>query len=441
MEDLVSDAMALAATTAFFSLVTAKHGRRRWLGLKDMLSPRINETRSDDTFHIPDEIQRRFRRIMFGRTMLKNPFLWQESAQRLHDDMLEHVRRNGWQPARARSLDVVEWAHIQADREGFYRSHVQPQRPCIIKHAPYDQKLWTTEHVRSIWGDNPMVIHDLADRGRSREMTLNQMVEFNKRGDGCAYMSFNYTFFDANKKLLTSTMCTGELHDLLKKRRKRNGEPRADAQLFISTESTHPNQTFAHTYMHCANNVNMFFNIQGRKRWVLVDPEYSLCVYPSTFHRNTGAFMSLIKASTESMQETERFPLYEYCPRYQVDLEEGDVLFIPCWWWHSVETLTASTLSIAVRLGPQVLGSLFPGDTNDPNNLFTSLQVTYPLLKKEVFETLRTRFRSQRQRYDGSKLRPLDVRQELGKDYEADLTRDSAETVRMWRDPRHDARA
>ena len=128
-----------------------------------------------------------------------------------------------------------------------------------------------------------------------------------------------------------------------------NGDMHIDAQLFISTESAHPTQKLAHTYMHCANNVNMFFNIEGRKKWILVDPEFSLCVYPSTFFRNTAAFLSLIKAPSKAATEIPRFPLYAYCPKYEVDLEEGDVLFIPCWWWHSVDTLTPATLSIAQR--------------------------------------------------------------------------------------------
>src|SRR6185295_16290464 len=120
-------------------------------------------------------------------------------------------------------------------------------------------------------------------KGKSLTMTLNEMVDFNKKGLGCAYMSFNRSFFDVNKKLLEGTMCAVEFQKLLKKSTTReiSGDLRVEAQLFVSTESTHPTMKYAHTYMHCANNINMFFNVEGRKRWVLVDPEFTLCVYPS----------------------------------------------------------------------------------------------------------------------------------------------------------------
>jgi hypothetical protein len=180
----------------------------------------------------------------------------------------------------------------------------------------------------------------------------------------------------------------------------------------------------------------MFYNIEGKKRWVLVDPELSLCVYPSTCFYGGAGFFSLIKAATEARAELPRFPLYEYCPKYEVDLEPGDVLFIPCWWWHSVETLTPATLSIAVRYGLVAFGSLFPGSMNDPNTLFTSLQALHPGLKRAVFDTLKKRIHSKLTQYSGQTLRDHDVRLEQDKDYDIDLTRDNETTVRMWRGDR-----
>jgi hypothetical protein len=433
MQNLVTTTLALFGTATIFLLVTMKQGFRRWFGLKGFFFAYINETQHNRNFHIPARTQRRFKRIMFWRTLSKNPFLWEKSAQRVHEDMMAQIKSNNWRPAQVSKPDVLEWSFIVEDKERFYRQYVTEQEPCVIKNAPYDRKFWTTEYIRSLWGDNPMIVHDIADHGKSHEMSLNQMIEFNNKGLGCAYMSFNRTFFDVNRDLLARNMCAEEFHELLKKRRKRNGDLRIEAQLFISTESTHPTQRLAHTYMHCANNANMFFNIEGRKKWVLVDPEFSLCVYPSTFFRNTAAFLSLIKGPTEAVREMLRFPLYAYCPKYEIDLEEGDVLFIPCWWWHSVETLTPATLSIAERIGLTAFGSLFPGGMKDPNVLFTSLQVCYPGFKKEVFDVIRTKIGSRRRQYDGKELRALDQRQEVEKDYDIALTVDSERTVKMWR--------
>lgn len=433
MQNLITTTLALLGTVAVFIVVTLKQGFRRWFGLKGLFYAHINETQHSKDFHIPAGIQKRFKRIMFWRTLTKNPFLWEESAQRVHEDMMAYIRSKKWKPVPTAKPDVLEWSAIDGDKERFYRDYVVLQKPCVIKNAPYDRKFWTTEYIQSLWGDNPMIVHDIADQGKSHEMTLNQMIDFNKKGLGCAYMSFNRTFFDANKNLLAKNMCAEEFNGLLKKKRKIDGALRLEAQLFISTESTHPTQRLAQTFMHCANNLNMFFNVEGRKRWVLVDPEFSLCVYPSTLFRRAAAFFSLIKAPTKAVQETPRFPLYQYCPKYEVDLEEGDVLFIPCWWWHSVETLTPSTLSIATRFGITAFGSLFPGGMKDPNVLFTSLQVCNPGFKKEVFDVFRTKIGSHRRQYDGKELRALDQRQEVEKDYDVALTLDSERTVKMWR--------
>lgn len=432
MQSLITNILTFLVTALIFAVVTLKQGIRRWFGLKGLLFPQINEKLHSSDFQIPPKIQRKFKRIMFWRTMFKNPFLWEQSAQQVHEEMMACIRNNNWQPAPARKPDVLNWSSIQKDKESFYRDYVVTQKPCIIKNAPYDRKLWTTEYIRTIWGDKPMIVHDMADNGKSHTMTLNELVEFNKKGLGCAYMSFNRTFFDVNGSLLKGTLCAEEFQEVMKKR-KLSGDLNVEAQLFISTESTHPEQKLAHTYMHCANNINMFFNVEGRKRWVLVDPEFSLCVYPTTSFRRGAAFLSLIKAPGEAVKELERFPLYEYCPKYEVDLEEGDVLFIPCWWWHSVDTLTPATFSIAERVGLTAFGSLFPGGMKDPNVLFTSLQVLFPPFKKEVFDATRTKIQSRRQKYDGHALRDLDVRQEVQKDDDIALTQNSETTVRMWR--------
>jgi hypothetical protein len=433
MREFLSTVSALAVTNAIFSVVSAKQLVRRQFGLKSLRSSHINDIQHSDTFHIPDDIQRRFRRLMFWRTMMKDPYLWQEDAQKVHEDMVSHIKQMGWKPPAPAKIDRLDWNDILADKNQFYQDYIAKQKPCIIKNTPYDKKLWTTEYIKKIWGDNPMIVHDIADQGKSHEMTLNQMIDFNAKGLGCAYMSFNRTFFDTNKTLLKDTLCAEQFSEILKKRRKADGALNIEAQLFVSTESTHPTHSLARTFMHCANNINMFFNVEGKKRWVLVDPEFSLCVYPSTFFRNTAAFFSLIKSATPAEKELPRFPLYEYCPKYQVDLEEGDVLFIPCWWWHSVETLTPATLSIAIRFGLTAFGSLFPGDMADPNALFTTLQVLYPGFKKELFDVVRTKIRAKLTKYDGTQLRSIDVRQEVEKDYDTKYTIQSEKTVRMWR--------
>src|SRR5438309_1556488 len=136
MQHMMSSTLAFAAACAVFSVVSARQARRRWLGLKTLLEPRLNGTRSGDDFHVPPDIQRRFRRIMFWRAMREDPFLLTEEAQRVHEDMMSHIKKNKWGPASPRRPDVMAWPDVIGDKERFYRDYVQPQRPCVIKDTP-----------------------------------------------------------------------------------------------------------------------------------------------------------------------------------------------------------------------------------------------------------------------------------------------------------------
>ncbi len=43
------------------------------------------------------------------------------------------------------------------------------------------------------------------------------------------------------------------------------------------------------------------------------------------------------------------FPLFKYCPVYTAEINAGDVLFNPPWWWHSIKNVTPTTVGVASR--------------------------------------------------------------------------------------------
>ena len=45
-------------------------------------------------------------------------------------------------------------------------------------------------------------------------------------------------------------------------------------------------------------------------------------------------------------------PLLRYCPHYEVVLEPGDILWVPKYWLHSVDNLSATNLGLSVRWMP-----------------------------------------------------------------------------------------
>ena len=93
--------------------------------------------------------------------------------------------------------------------------------------------------------------------------------------------------------------------------------------------------------LHCAVGGNLFFNVTGRKKWVLIHPKYS------KFLKSTPSqdFEFVISGyDVENPSE-----ILKKIPKYEVILEPGDVLYVASWWWHFVKNMTDFTIGCAVR--------------------------------------------------------------------------------------------
>jgi hypothetical protein len=96
------------------------------------------------------------------------------------------------------------------------------------------------------------------------------------------------------------------------------------------------------TSLHCAGISNLYVQAYGRKKWLLIQPEFTPFMYPA-----------LSKGLNWQSRVDFRNPDYASCPLYRhVDrretvLEPGDVLWNPPFVWHGVSNVTES---IAVSL-------------------------------------------------------------------------------------------
>jgi hypothetical protein len=98
--------------------------------------------------------------------------------------------------------------------------------------------------------------------------------------------------------------------------------------------------------LHSASNFNLFYMVCGNKKWYFIDPNDMCFQYP-IFGPGLVANISLIWHPDHYEQES--FPLMEYCPYYSAVVEEGDVLFNPPWWFHSIKNVSEKTFAIASR--------------------------------------------------------------------------------------------
>jgi hypothetical protein len=102
--------------------------------------------------------------------------------------------------------------------------------------------------------------------------------------------------------------------------------------------------------LHCANGDNLFLNIKGRKEWHFIHPSYSAILSPLMSKYAVYAISDIENSLLENWESIYKsHPILEYVPIYKVVLKEGDVLFNPSWWWHSVRNLEPFTIGCAAR--------------------------------------------------------------------------------------------
>jgi mannose-6-phosphate isomerase-like protein (cupin superfamily) len=97
---------------------------------------------------------------------------------------------------------------------------------------------------------------------------------------------------------------------------------------------------------HHAAVFNMFYMIDGTKKWWFIDPYDTYMAYPiAIFGKAAGVLMTL----WPGLGNTKDFPLFQHCPIYSTELQPGDVLFNPPWWWHSIKNTSAVSVAVASR--------------------------------------------------------------------------------------------
>lgn len=92
------------------------------------------------------------------------------------------------------------------------------------------------------------------------------------------------------------------------------------------------------TGWHSEAGNNWFAQIMGRKRWMFVEHKYSSFMKPLR-----GASINMQMGKTLTKKEWEGFP-YTYA-----DLEPGDFLYNPDWYWHTIKNYEGFTLACPMR--------------------------------------------------------------------------------------------
>ena len=89
------------------------------------------------------------------------------------------------------------------------------------------------------------------------------------------------------------------------------------------------------TDMHNAIIQSLFIQVKGKKKWTIYEPNER--IFLNTLADRRPYFYT--EANPNVLDDPE-FPLLKYPIRYEIILDEGDVLWFPSFYWHHVQNLT-----------------------------------------------------------------------------------------------------
>ncbi len=215
----------------------------------------------------------------------------------------------------------------------FEEAYVRPERPIVIRGLargwPAHHR-WTEQYFRSRYGSSPMKI--LATKsGEVRYtqkglhfsyVTLNEFFDKMAAGDGSIpYLS---TTWDQVPEAIRSDVDLPQICQEASWLR---------CKFWIGAPGTV-------APLHRDSPQNLYAQLVGRKRFYLMPTSDTRRVYP------TWESLRILGGVDVEAPDLTKYPRFVEASVSYCDLEPGDVLFIPSWWWHQTR---AYDLSMAVN--------------------------------------------------------------------------------------------
>ena len=245
--------------------------------------------------------------------------------------------------AETKSLPVPEISAADISSSQFYQITNGLTTPVVVKGFLRDSDAcnkWGLSYFQKQLGESvyPAIKNARQERSETKENKV-ELIKVRDLLDGISrgeqkYLN-NVTQIFADNPFLIEELQLGKLASLIDTELS-NGDRFDLINMFLGGKGTGNS-------LHCAFAGNFFCNIVGRKKWLLIAPEYStfLCPIPA----NPFIYADCYYNPEDEIlgQKTSNLP------RLEVILEPGDVLFNAPWWWHSVENLDVLTVGCAVR--------------------------------------------------------------------------------------------
>lgn len=343
----------------FAGLLNLKTGAQGFFGLSLITSEPINAAINSDYVELGYVRSLKFKFIYVMRFIMKDNFLFQSWLKTLQDELLVDLKARNAPHGNATTYKIPTFEFKDMDPMVFFRDYVTQGKPCILKNTPIKAMKWTTEVLAQKAGNFRTNMRCMD--GSVQNYTLKQYVD-SRNGDRACYFDNNANIFEEYPELEEEL----EMNKFyVHMSGANNNKNYLFSQMFMSVFDT------TGALFHCANYNNLFFMIQGRKKWTFIDPSNSFLMYPffNDMFKDSKSWLTWFITHHPNAQQLidTHFPLFNYAPKYVAILEPGDILINPTWNWHEVENIDKDSIGIASRwLIPQI----YPYS----NSLFSFLQ-------------------------------------------------------------------
>jgi hypothetical protein len=295
----------------------------------------VMSNRFYDSVEIPREILNGYDRIFFLRNLYQKPDLFSDELTQLEEELVAILPVLD-QP----EVEIETYSPSELSMGALEKMFEDDIRPIVIRGYAKEHdavKLWSPEYFKEKYGHYKIFFTStenlVNDIGTTMSEFVDQVLAGNPNRNYIENMTDIFNQFP-------------ELHSQVGVENIRNylgnyASYHRIAQFFLGGRATG-------AVFHCANELNCFINIYGRKKWNFVHPKYAVAM--SSTIMNKGFFVgSFVKHRSSKRFIEEHTPLYNRIPRLSIVLEPGDVLFNPPWWWHAVDNQTESTIAVATR--------------------------------------------------------------------------------------------
>jgi len=273
-----------------------------------------------------------FNKAIFPRIPVGDNTLHRDEIIRICDRNLEWLKTHG------KICDIpkpVEIFHVNdPDFQEKVLSHVKNGLPFVMRGM--ELSCFTTmriDNLMKIAGDQKVYMSP------SSEKTCpdNVFTELKNILQNQCYITNSTNLFYYYENLLPDS-------DMEVIKKTINGYMKNDSkQLFLGVKKG------TGTALHAAYTNNFYLMIQGEKKWTFFNPNQLALLYPD--FQKKGIYMAsqsrFLNMDTDTFLDN--FPLIKYAERYEVELQEKDILYNPMSWFHSVYNKTDVSVACSTR--------------------------------------------------------------------------------------------